>query len=250
MPDKRLSPVYYNKMKFAEDHIHGSKKLLDVGCGEGGYFFLYKEMGISYDGIEPDESIIKPGEPVKVAVAEKIPFPQASFDTIICMDVMEHVNDPKKAMEEIRRVMKPHGKLVISVPSARYPFTYDPINALLRLFGRHINGFGMWGWGHRRLYKREDIIRLLESCGFRIKHTEEITHGFVAFFLSYVPWFSVHVLAPLVMRLGIKKTKINVTGKPIQGGIFFKLISVINLMDQKYFSKTHGITICVIASKN
>jgi len=248
MPDKRLSPTYYNKMMFAKQYLKGSNVLLDVGCGEGGYFYMYKELGIKYTGIDPDASVLRRHEPVKIASAEDIPFRSSSFDTVVCMDVLEHAKDPDDAMSEIRRVLMPGGKLIISVANARYPASYDLLNAILRPFGRHMR-IGYWAWGHRRLYLREDFRNLLQSNGFCIEHMEEYTHGFVTAFMSYLPYFSVHVAAPVIKKFGMKNSGIDVSGKPLEHGMFFRLLNTLNIVDKKYFGRTHGLTICALARK-
>jgi SAM-dependent methyltransferase len=252
MPDKRLSPVYYNKMMFASGQLRGSKRLLDVGCGEGGYFHMYRRLGIRYAGIDPDASVLKKGESVKVADAESIPFASGSFDTVVCMDVFEHAGDPERAISEIHRVLKRGGKLVASVPSARYPWTYDPLNAAIRLIsgGRWHLRLGMWSWGHKRLYRREDFLGLLETGGFRAEKVEETTHGFVTSFISYIPYLSVHLISPALSRIGMKKTsKISVSGRPLESGPVFRIFNFLNRLDSKHFSMTHGVNICVAAVK-
>jgi 2-polyprenyl-6-hydroxyphenyl methylase / 3-demethylubiquinone-9 3-methyltransferase len=248
MPDKRLSPGYYNKMTFAQSHLRCSRRVLDVGCGEGGYFYMDREMCIKYSGIDPDASVVKKGHPVKVAGAESIPYASGSFDTVVCMDVIEHVENPEKAVSEIARVLESKGKLIMSVPNARFPFTYDPINALLRIFNSHIP-IGLWSWGHRRLYHREDVIRLLESQGFEVRLIEERTHGFVSLFVGYIPYFSVYWVSPIMKKLGMKKAKIEVSGRPMGKGIAFKFFNSINKFDGKIFGRTHGVTICLLARK-
>ena len=158
--DKRLSPVYKNKMDFVEENILDNIKLLDVGCGEGNYFHLYEDLNIDYKGIDIDcpetKNTIKCG-------AEKLPFKDKSFDMVVCMDVLEHVEDPFAAISEIHRVLKKKGELIMSVPNYYFPWTYDPINAFLRMFNLSIP-IGMWAWGHRRLYPDSAIVTTLMNA--------------------------------------------------------------------------------------
>jgi SAM-dependent methyltransferase len=250
MPDKRLSPVYYNKMEFVRENIGRPGRLLDVGCGAGGYFHIYREKGISYAGIEPDASVIAEGGHVKIASAESIPFRPSGFDAVVCADALEHTEDDRKALAEIARVLKPKGILLLSVPSARYPWPYDPLNAALRPFGARLHNFGMWGWGHRRLYKREELLQLLAVSGFDVVKIEERTHGFAAFFISYMPYIIMHAGLPLMKRLGARKFgRVGVSPGPVKRGFVFKAYGAINRLDSRHFGRTHGITLCVVARK-
>lgn len=248
MPDKRLSMNYYNKMLFVQMHLDNSKELLDVGCGEGGYFHMYDDHKIRYKGIDIDSSVLKTEKQVKLASAEKIPFPNNTFDIVVCMDVIEHVENDRAAISEIHRVLKTKGKLLLSVPNARYPITYDPLNALLRSFGRHIN-IGVWAWGHKRLYRRDEIKKLLKPY-FYLEHIEEVTHAFASSFMTYLPYLSFYVVAPIMKRLGLaKKQKIRVSPKPIEKTSIFRFINFLNNLDKKHFSNTYGLTICAVARK-
>ncbi|MBN1896584.1 MAG: class I SAM-dependent methyltransferase [Candidatus Aenigmarchaeota archaeon] len=248
MLDKRLSPNYSNKMLFARKHLDGCRSVLDVGCGQGDYFPMYMEMNVKYCGIDIDPRVAKGNERIKVASSERIPFGDNEFDAIVIMDVIEHVADDIKSISEIHRVLSPKGKLIISVPNARFPFTYDPVNGFLRFFGRHIP-IGAWSWGHRRLYRREEITRLVESSGFEILGVEEVTHAFVSSFISYIPYMMMHAVSPLLKKLGLRKSEIKVEEKKKISGPISRIYGFLNHIDRKYFSKTHGTTICIYAVK-
>jgi predicted SAM-dependent methyltransferase len=94
----------------------------------------------------------------------EIPFSDDSFDVILCSHVLEHVQDDRKAMRELRRVLKPEGWAVILVPiSSKRAQTYeDPAivspKERERAFGQH---------DHVRIYGRDFKDRLLEA-GFKV----------------------------------------------------------------------------------
>ncbi|EZP70035.1 hypothetical protein BV96_03714 [Sphingomonas paucimobilis] len=103
--------------------------LLDVGCGEMPYrSFLPQEL--KYVGIDvPQASAFKMQghEEVISFDGHCIPFPDATFDTVLCTEVMEHSPEPSALIAEIERVLKPGGRLIATVPfSARVHYApYD-----------------------------------------------------------------------------------------------------------------------------
>lgn len=97
------------------------KTVLDVGCGIGLTADMLSKKTNFY-GIDLDEEAITymnktyDGEFI-VADAMKIPYGDNFFDYVICTSVLEHLKDDVKVLKEIKRVLKPRGKLVLIVPS-------------------------------------------------------------------------------------------------------------------------------------
>jgi len=94
------------------------------------------------------------------------------FDTIICLNVLEHVDDDMASLQAIRRMLAPGGRLILLVPAL--PVLYGTIDKAL---------------GHHRRYKRAGLASLLEATGFTMAHIEY-------FNLAGVPgwWFAGRVL--------------------------------------------------------
>lgn len=106
-----------------------SGKFLDVGCGAG---YAMKKAREDFNcvctGIDPDpmahgvgrnESNFYIGEEnIITGKAENLPFPDDNFDTVYSSHVLEHVEDPLKSMQEMKRVMKADGVLIIGMPTA------------------------------------------------------------------------------------------------------------------------------------
>ena len=84
--------------------------------------------------------------------AESLPFAGESFDFIQCMEVLEHLHHPEKALAEFRRVARPGARLVVSVP---HPPEWFPNP------GHIVEG-----------YRAEEICRLVGSTGWRVVRTE------------------------------------------------------------------------------
>lgn len=103
---------------------HG--KILDAGCGEGHFLErLRKEGQKSVYGIDLSEKRVlearkrAPHATVKRGDVTKIPFSNGFFDTVVCMDVLEHLDEPWKATSELMRVTKKGGRVIVSVPHER-----------------------------------------------------------------------------------------------------------------------------------
>jgi ubiquinone/menaquinone biosynthesis C-methylase UbiE len=104
-------------------------KALDIGCGCGVYSMLMGKKGYSVEGI--DINSISLSKAKKWANEENIStkvnfqnmdvhnlaFPDNYFDLIIASEVIEHLNRPMGALKEIARVLKPNGKLIVTMPN-------------------------------------------------------------------------------------------------------------------------------------
>ena len=108
------------------------RRVLDIGCGYGGRTVYYslrcgaKEV----EGIEPLPEVVERCRALSGAlgasnvsfnagVAESLPFPDDSFDAVTSFDVLEHVEDPFRAFEEIARVLRPGGRAWLAFPTYR-----------------------------------------------------------------------------------------------------------------------------------
>ncbi len=90
-------------------------KTLDIGCGSKPYekCFLSQE----YIGLEIDNTINRAIKKIDVFYdGKKIPFDDHTFDSVVCFQVLEHVFEPNDFLCEIYRVLKPNGKLLLTVP--------------------------------------------------------------------------------------------------------------------------------------
>jgi len=116
--------------------------LLDVGCGEMPYRTCL-QPDLSYTGIDVAQAgafAMRASDAVVPFDGVSIPFGDASFDTILCTEVLEHAAAPEALIAEIERVLKPGGTLLATVPfSARvhyapYDFNRFTKFALKRMF--------------------------------------------------------------------------------------------------------------------
>lgn len=84
--------------------------ILDIGSGNRRYDYLMKETPTAIDTIENKEKKVLYGN------ATKLSFPGDSFQSVVCIEVLEYIDKPQEALDEMYRVMKKGGVLVLSVP--------------------------------------------------------------------------------------------------------------------------------------
>nr|WP_315495532.1 class I SAM-dependent methyltransferase [uncultured Rhodoferax sp.] len=89
--------------------------LLDVGCGTKPYQSLFTVR--SYTGLEIDTPIARQRDVAEAYYDGKsFPFEDASFDAVLCNQVLEHVFTPDEFLQEVFRVLRPQGRLLLTVP--------------------------------------------------------------------------------------------------------------------------------------
>ncbi len=100
-------------------------RLLDIGCGEKPYLDIFSPHTVSYTGIDIPQSLHKKDAVDIFANAHHLPFKKDTFDTVLCLEILEHVKQPLEVLKEIHRVLKPGCILVLSTPQ-NYWLHNDP----------------------------------------------------------------------------------------------------------------------------
>ena len=100
-------------------------RILDLGCGRGGVVELFwREVKLAA-GLDPDSPSLSehraPGMPAVRGVGERLPFAGSSFDLIVCVWVLEHLEEPQATLREVRRVLRPGGHFLFLTPNLRNP---------------------------------------------------------------------------------------------------------------------------------
>ena len=91
--------------------------VLDVGCRDGYFSQLFERKGCRLTSIDIERSYAKCDI---VDANDPLPYPNNSFDLIWCSEVIEHLENPGQVIEEFRRVLKPHGKAVLTTPNSQF----------------------------------------------------------------------------------------------------------------------------------
>jgi SAM-dependent methyltransferase len=126
-------------------------KILDVGCGNGLFFAKLGQFG-DVCGIEIDQSLIPSDSPYRNRIsAEPLGhsrYRDLRFDLITALDVVEHIEDDRQAVDDMFAMLRPGGKLIVTVPAS------------MMLWDRHdeING-------HYRRYSRKTLRELVSGNG-------------------------------------------------------------------------------------
>lgn len=111
-------PSYYFRRDIRADGGCLKGRLLDVGCGNKPYRPFLKNVK-SYVGLDyPATKAIQDFQerPEVLGDARRLPFADASFDAVLCAQMLEHVDRPDRVLQEIGRVLKPGGAGILSVP--------------------------------------------------------------------------------------------------------------------------------------
>ncbi len=88
-------------------------RLLDIGCGNQPYRELFIPFIREYVGLDRDW---RESQPDVMGDALWLPFPAETFDTVLMIQVLEHLPDPLGAMGEVRRVLKRGGRVILTAP--------------------------------------------------------------------------------------------------------------------------------------
>ena len=110
----------------------GSYRVLDVGCGVKPYYPFFAERASEYVGVDVVEN---PAADLQGAV-ESLPVEDGSFDLVLCIQVLEHAEDPAQAVRELRRVVAPGGRVLASTHGVQ---VYHPAPV------------DLWRWTHAGL---------------------------------------------------------------------------------------------------
>ena len=164
-------------------------RILDVGCGIGTYVRGFRRFSDDVHGVDVDAARVAQASRdlpnIRVAEAESLPYPDDDFDLVFLNEVIEHVADDRRTIEEAARVTKPGGHVVVFAPNRLFPFeTHGAYIAGRYRFGNI--PFVNWTPDpirrrlapHVRAYTRRSIRRLFRRLPLREVHHRAIYPGF------------------------------------------------------------------------
>ncbi len=191
--DNEVDPAFRERARFIFKWIEDIKpqRVLDAGCGRGFYTHALTQFSFiqSIDGFDLKEEYL---EKARKSVDDKrvrlqigniydLPYKPASFDVIILSEVLEHVPDDIKALVKLRKLLKPGGVILITVPNYNFPFLWDPLNwILMKFFNTHVNKNIWWLAGiwadHERLYTKEQLEKVVTKSKLSVEELKEAIH--------------------------------------------------------------------------
>ncbi|MDD4254481.1 MAG: class I SAM-dependent methyltransferase [Methanofollis sp.] len=189
-----------NLRRMIQQKIKG-KKVLDAGCGTGHMTLDLLHRGYDVTAIDCSPDLIhlversakNHGYNVKTSqlnVEDCSRFGENTFDTIVCLDVLEHIKDDKKALRSLHLILHDSGRLIVSVPS------------LKSLYGERDLKIG-----HYRRYSRDELITKIQDAGFQI---EEIRYWNI---LGVLPFFISEKLLHTAIYEGIRYSRDSILSK-------------------------------------
>ena len=137
-------------------------EILDIGCGQGASLALLRELGMNGTGLDNTCSLTE-DFPFVRADAQDPPFPDASFDGILCECVLSLLPDAEQALRRFVSILRPKGKLLLSDLYLRQETTILPDKAWI--------GSSCLAGARTR----QGLERLLQKSGFDLLHTEDHT---------------------------------------------------------------------------
>ncbi|HIJ65339.1 MAG TPA: class I SAM-dependent methyltransferase [Candidatus Hydrogenedentes bacterium] len=178
------------------------RNVLDVGCGRGYLGDLVREQGSDYTGVDFVQS--RGGFRMALGDAPSLPFADAVFDLVCCIDAFEHFPDEAAAAGEFRRVLRPAGRVFLSVPN------YANVAGVVKKACETVGWYRRDTWAPFRNWQPQEYERALtgrsvrrafQNAGFsrfrRVGHGPEVG-------LGLLPWMA-HKRMPEAIRLRLER---------------------------------------------
>ena len=146
------------------------RRVLDVGCSSGYLAAPLAERGNTIVGIELDPDAARGAEAYceRVLVGDvetmALPFPDSSFDVVLCGDLIEHLRDPEAFLVRVRPLLRPGGRLVLTTPNvANWTVRLGLLAGRWRYTER-----GILDRTHVHLFTKRTLEETLDRAGYRI----------------------------------------------------------------------------------
>lgn len=149
------------------------EKILDIGSGKGIFNQVFRKVGFKkIIALDINEELLKMNdadEKLILNLESKLPFSNNYFDACFAAEIVEHLREREQLLNEIYRVLKRNGYLVLTTPNK---------DSLIAKFDKIIGRFVVNGWWnghdyeHKHVYGFNEIKRIIEKTGFKIIKVE------------------------------------------------------------------------------
>jgi 2-polyprenyl-6-hydroxyphenyl methylase/3-demethylubiquinone-9 3-methyltransferase len=163
-----------SRFEFFETYVPDWKdiKVLDIGCGGGLACEFLAKRGANVSGIDLSFNSIKTAQEhakksnlqidYQCGVAENLPYGESTFDVVVCLDVLEHVEDWEKAISEIYRVLNKNGIFLFDTINKTFKSKFIMIWLLEDILKQIPRGLHDWN----KFIQPQELIELIEKTGF------------------------------------------------------------------------------------
>jgi 2-polyprenyl-3-methyl-5-hydroxy-6-metoxy-1,4-benzoquinol methylase len=163
LPDDLEPPDLDVRLAFMREGVRSGEHVLDLGSGEGTFTEWLARIGAAPLGAEVAEAAVRRARTAHpelefrlVPIDGSLPLQDNSFDVVWATEVIEHVADTGRWLSEVRRVLKPGGRVLLTTPS----------HGRLRVALGGIERFSQPLGDHLHLYTRASLTQLLREFGF------------------------------------------------------------------------------------
>ncbi len=164
LPEDLVPPEFELRKRFLLSGIRRGERVLDLGCGAGDFTAVIAQSGSRAVGADVAQAALRrarsryPGLDLRqVPIDGPLPFEDNSFEVVWASEVIEHVGDTARWLSEVRRVLAPSGRLLLSTPS----------HGRLAILVHGIERFSEPLGDHLHLYTRRSLAQVLFEFGFR-----------------------------------------------------------------------------------
>jgi SAM-dependent methyltransferase len=205
-----------------------SAAILDVGTSTGTNLRMLREMGFeNVRGLDFSEEAIRWCEKKGLGQVEKgdicdMPFGVDQFDLILATDIVEHVNDDARALQEIGRVLKPCGRAIITVPAFQ----------------------GLWGAQddishHKRRYLKRDFLGRLRNNGLSVDD---------CFYFNFILFVPIWLARRVIMWLDLSLESENQVNSPLMNFVM-KAIFTVDVIIARTLRPPFGVSIFALVGE-
>jgi 2-polyprenyl-3-methyl-5-hydroxy-6-metoxy-1,4-benzoquinol methylase len=149
------------------------KRLIDIGCGEGLFgaavkarFPACETWGVELVSDAAEKAATRNDHVLKTSFEKPVELPTAHFDVVTMNDVLEHMTWPEPALANVKRILRPDGRLVLSLPNVRY---YLNVRDLVFKNDWEYRDCGILDRTHFRFFTSRSATRLLHQNGFQVE---------------------------------------------------------------------------------
>lgn len=176
---KDYIPKIGERVPRSAEFVQTCSKFLDVGCGDGVIQYFISDRVKHIYGVDSSKEAIKKAAKRGILVklvnldTQNIPYKANYFDTVTCLDVIEHVLDPLDLLIKINKVLKKNGTLILATPNIRFTnHIYDLV--IKGKFPKTSHDPGVYDGGHIHFLTYWDTIDLIQKTGFKLVKKEGI----------------------------------------------------------------------------